>query len=101
MEAQLLHRKFHARPAAHQGQQWCLETSCEKNPIQDQLNIISSTRLSNAELEIFDLSGRQVMFKDLGQTPERISVGINLNSGVYIVELRSDIGKFVTKIIVE
>lgn len=77
------------------------EIRLEKNPIQDQLNIISSTRLSNAELEIFDLSGRQVMFKDLGQTPERISVGINLNSGVYIVELRSDIGKFVTKIIVE
>lgn len=77
------------------------EIRLEKNPIQDRLNIISSSSLSNAELEIYDLAGRQVMFKDLGQTNERISIGVNLNSGVYIVELRSEAGKFITKIVIE
>ena len=77
------------------------EIRLEKNPIQDRLGILTTTGLSNAELDIYDMSGRQVLSKDLGQTGERISVDINLNSGIYIVELRSDLGKFVTKIVID
>ena len=73
----------------------------ERNPIQNDLNILSSTPLSNANIVLYDITGRQVIDIDLGNTSDYISIPLQLNSGLYIMKLSSDTGDFTTKLVVE
>ncbi len=73
----------------------------EKNPIQNELNILTQTPLNGASIAMYDISGRLVYNIDLGNTSEQISIPIQLNSGLYIVKLSSDSGVFTTKVVVE
>ncbi|NND50999.1 MAG: T9SS type A sorting domain-containing protein [Flavobacteriaceae bacterium] len=73
----------------------------EKNPIQNELTILTSTGLQDAKIKMYDLSGRLVYDLDLGQTSQRINIPVNLKSGLYIVKLTSSKGVFSTKVIIE
>ena len=65
------------------------------------LNILMNTGLENTKIELFDISGRSVYDMDLGYISERISIPVDLNSGMYIVYLSSNQGVFTAKVIIE
>ena len=73
----------------------------EKNPIQNELNILTNSVLHDARIEMFDLAGRSVYDLELGDLSERISISVNLSSGLYVVHLISREGVFKAKVIIE
>ncbi|NNL33573.1 MAG: T9SS type A sorting domain-containing protein [Flavobacteriaceae bacterium] len=73
----------------------------EKNPVEDQLNLLLHEPLINVKLSMYDMFGRQVSMDSLGEVSTRISLPIQLNSGIYILKLASDSGSFTTKFIVK
>ena len=67
------------------------------------LNIKSGIALEKAELRIYDIQGRQIDSKTISLTENSNDIAINpiQNSGVYIVELKSDNRRFTQKIMVK
>lgn len=73
----------------------------EKNPVQNELTILTNITLTDVTIELFDISGRSVYDMDPGQITDRIRFPVNLNSGLYIVHLQSAEGIFTAKLIIE
>lgn len=73
----------------------------EKNPIQDELNILIHSALQDVKIAIYDLSGRSVFERSLGDSSDRIKIPLDLNSGLYIVQLNSLQAVFTAKVVIE
>ncbi|MBT8256938.1 MAG: T9SS type A sorting domain-containing protein [Bacteroidia bacterium] len=71
-----------------------------KNPIDDYISLSSSILIEKSKLSLYDLSGRQVILKDLGSWQSRKDIKIDLSSGIYIMELSANNGKWLTKLVV-
>ncbi|NNK73033.1 MAG: T9SS type A sorting domain-containing protein [Flavobacteriaceae bacterium] len=73
----------------------------EKNPIQDELGILLNKPLSKVDLYIYDLMGRQVVKRSLGNLLENVNVRLDLASGIYVIQLNATEGKYTTKLVVD
>ncbi|MEO0469421.1 MAG: T9SS type A sorting domain-containing protein, partial [Bacteroidota bacterium] len=75
------------------------------NPVKDQLNIrfdLSGVQFDNADLRIFDLTGREIYRENIvaAAGEHHIATG-NLQSGLYIVEVRTTEGVFRSRLLKE
>lgn len=71
-----------------------------KNPITDELVIISETAFSNAVLRVADLTGKVVYSHGDMVLENRTSIPLDLESGLYILNIETDNKRFTTKILV-
>ncbi|MCK7590197.1 T9SS type A sorting domain-containing protein [Subsaxibacter sp. CAU 1640] len=73
----------------------------ERNPISNEFTLINSTQINNALIHIVDMTGKQVLSTQTSIS-ERTSVPVNLESGLYILNISSENGLiFKTKLIVK
>ena len=68
-----------------------------------KLEITSDTNIQDAKISIFDMQGRMIYSKSTILTATRNEVDVNpiTTSGVYILEITSEKGKFTQKILVQ
>ncbi|WP_298760903.1 T9SS type A sorting domain-containing protein [uncultured Psychroserpens sp.] len=73
----------------------------EKNPIENEITILSSRILDDVNISIIDITGK-VVFSSNQTLDRRSSIPLNLDSGMYILNLESkDNYNYRTKIIVK
>lgn len=72
----------------------------EKNPIFDELVILSNQNIENANVKITDITGK-VVFKDSKILTNRTIIPINLSSGVYVLNVEANSQLFQTKLVVK
>jgi len=71
-----------------------------KNPIENTLTLISNTTFENSKLSVIDMMGKTV-FKTIKTLNNRTEIPINLETGLYILNIETTNNlKFNTKIIV-
>ncbi|MFA5419544.1 MAG: T9SS type A sorting domain-containing protein, partial [Bacteroidales bacterium] len=67
------------------------------NPAHNQLSVRSPDVMQNGVLTIFDLSGRKVLCQQIAESPVSITA---LNSGMFMVEIRSGSSVYRKKLII-
>ena len=67
------------------------------NPANDYLNFNSTVRVNT--IQIFDLSGREIVSKNVEGTSGNIQ--LNINGGVYVVQINSEDNVFFRKLLVK
>ena len=71
-----------------------------KNPINDELIILSTSSFNNAIINIVDMTGK-VVYNDANVSLDnRTSIPLTLESGLYILRIEADNKRFNTKIII-
>lgn len=71
----------------------------EKNPISNELVILSQQNIVDAHLKITDITGKTV-FEAKEYLNERTVIPINLSSGLYVLNISSNATLFQTKLVV-
>lgn len=72
-----------------------------KNPIEDELSIISDKFISNAQLQLIDLTGK-VVFSGVRDLQDETLIPLNIQSGIYILNISNQEGlNFKTKLAVK
>lgn len=71
-----------------------------KNPIENTLTLISNTTFENSKLTVVDMMGKSV-FKSIKTLNNRTEIPLNLETGLYILNIETNNLKFNTKIIVK
>ncbi|MEH6537948.1 MAG: T9SS type A sorting domain-containing protein [Psychroserpens sp.] len=72
----------------------------EKNPIDNELTILSNKVVDDANISLFDITGKSV-YSAQGTLDRRLSIPLNLDSGMYILNIETkDSYNYRTKIIV-
>ena len=71
----------------------------EKNPISDELVLLSSQTINNAHIKITDITGK-VIFENIETLNSRTIIPINLSSGLYVLNIDANSQIYQTKIIV-
>ncbi len=72
----------------------------EKNPIQDELLIITSKTFNDSQIIITDLIGKTI-FKETLTLNNKTTIPVNIASGTYILNIETETKTFQTKIIVQ
>ena len=86
-------------PQLSSPQQDAIDFQIEKNPVYNELVILSS-KTNSAEIRILDVTGKTV-FKSETNLSQRTSIPINLNSGLYILNIIDDNNSsYTTKLII-
>lgn len=76
--------------------------SMAPNPASDSFVIKSTTDITASAIEIFDLSGKSLMVKNLDPVQENTISTDNLSSGVYVVSIQASNGnKYSSRLVVE
>jgi hypothetical protein len=70
------------------------------NPATSVVNIeANSAKIDRAEVRIYDMTGREVLYRYIGNTTEKIIIPVDrLTPGNYLLELNHDSGKSIHKI---
>lgn len=68
------------------------------NPVVNELSVNLPSNVKNAQINIFDVSGRSVINTEVKKSSDKINVS-NLAKGVYIVEIKTTNGVVTKKII--
>jgi hypothetical protein len=63
--------------------------SLERNPIGDQLVILSSNSFENTKISIIDLTGK-IVYDDFQALTERTVVPVHLASGLYVLSIEAN-----------
>jgi hypothetical protein len=73
----------------------------EKNPIENNLTILSNKLVDNARISIVDITGKFV-YTSVQTLDRRLSISLNLDSGLYILNIETKNNfKYRTKVIVK
>jgi hypothetical protein len=73
----------------------------EKNPITDELTIISGQSFENANITIVDITGK-VVYNMQTSLSDRTSIPINVESGLYLLNIETNSNtSFKTKLIIK
>jgi len=73
----------------------------EKNPIDNDLTILSNKVITNARISIIDITGK-VVYQSNQTLDRRLSIPLNLDSGLYILNIETNTNfKYRTKVIVK
>ncbi|OUS03445.1 hypothetical protein A9Q86_00600 [Flavobacteriales bacterium 33_180_T64] len=73
----------------------------EKNPIRNELTLLSNTSLNNATISIIDITGKSI-FSSKQTLERRTTIPLNLDSGMYILNIETKNNyNYRTKIIVK
>lgn len=73
----------------------------EKNPITDELTLLSSQSFENAMISIIDITGK-VVYNMLTPIGDRTSISLNLESGLYLLNVETNSNtSFKTKLIIK
>lgn len=76
--------------------------SLSPNPTKDFFTIKSTHSIMASAIEVFDLSGKLLMTKDLDPTQENTVSTENLSSGIYVITVKASNGNnYSSKLIVE
>jgi hypothetical protein len=62
----------------------------EKNPVDAEIVLLNHSQLYNANIEIVDITGQQIYKMNKIDLTGRTSININLNSGLYILNVSAD-----------
>lgn len=73
----------------------------EKNPIKNEVVILTNQKLNNVTIRIFNILGKEIINKNIAETENRISIPLSISNGVYILKLTSDSINYTTRLIVE
>jgi hypothetical protein len=71
--------------------------SISPNPAHDKLNV--ECNLQNAELKIYDMTGREVLSRGIGNS--KLEIGVEFSPGVYLVKVSDGKQQAVQKLIIE
>ena len=75
------------------------ELRLERNPIQNEIILLSTQNIENATINIIDITGKQVLNINGINLNTRTTIPIYFSSGLYLLEIRYDSRTFRTKII--
>lgn len=71
-----------------------------KNPIDDELTILSTTSFNKATISVMDMTGKVVFSDANASISSRTSIRLALESGLYVLRIEADNKRFNTKIII-
>ena len=73
----------------------------EKNPVNNEVVILTNQKLNNVSIAIYNVLGKNVLNTSLDESENRISIPISISNGIYILKLVSDKINYTTRLIVE
>lgn len=68
------------------------------NPIENELNIEALEDFENLKINLYDFNGKLILSKTINDNSLKINTS-NLNSGIYLISIENELGKFNQKII--
>lgn len=71
-----------------------------KNPIDDEVTILSNTSFNKATISVVDMTGKEVYSDANTSLSNRTSIRLALESGLYILHIEAENKRFNTKIII-
>lgn len=71
------------------------------NPARDFIMLSSEVNMDNAEVVIYDMQGREVMNGSWAAATSTYRSELDMAPGVYIVEVRNDLGKWSERLVVQ
>lgn len=71
-----------------------------KNPIDNQLTILTSQTFKNSSITITDITGK-IVFNDTTNLNKRTTIPVNIASGMYVLNIQTENQVFQTKVIVK
>ena len=64
-----------------------MQITLEKNPIEDQLVLLTNTLSRDVNIEIIDITGKTVFKQDYKSLSDRTAIPLSLSSGVYVLNI--------------
>src|SRR5690606_1831565 len=76
-----------------------LDITLGQNPVEDSMTLLSNQLIDDASITIFDITGKNVL-NIARSLNDRTTIPVNLESGMYVIDVETGHASFKTKLIV-